>query len=508
MERYDAVVVGAGPGGLTCAAILARRGLAVMVVDRNPSPGGTARTFSRDGFGFPCGPLGFTRPEIMPLAIGGAGSRSEFRRAGYRVSAFGRSFVISRSFPELARDLGARFPADASGISRFFNDSEAVAAELDLAALWRDPDLGGLGGLSAGSYVEGCFSDPVLRRLLGSMGACAPSSGFPMLASAWEVMSRRGIWYPRRGFSALAAGALERLPPGSVELRLASTVSSILVEDGRAVGVRLLDGSVVEAGRVVSNADFKTTFLELVDEADQPPEWRRAVEASALSPSVLQVSLGLEKAGLDLRAFDGATRIIYRRGDSPAEVAGPDWSADELDPGSLAGGELEITLWSGDGPDLAPSKCAVIVIRVSADHRHFLRFRPAAGGRTSGYAAYKKRLADALVEECERVVPGLRRSTKVMDVATPLTFEEKGGRWSGAAAGWSRRFEDSQDNRVRSLVLTPVTGLYMAGVQAFSWLHFGGVPTAVLSGAMAAAAARNLQPPVRAPALPGSGPLN
>jgi len=65
-----------------------------------------------------------------------------------------------------------------------------------------------------------------------------------------------------------------------------------------------------------------------------------------------------------------------------------------------------------------------------------------------------------------------------MDVATPLTFEEQGGRSGGAVAGWSWNYEDCPDYRARELVRTPIQGLYMAGYQAFSTLFMGGVPTA------------------------------
>ena len=106
------------------------------------------------------------------------------------------------------------------------------------------------------------------------------------------------------------------------------------------------------------------------------------------------------------------------------------------------------------------------------------------------------RLGRALTQEAANVIPGLERSILVMDVATPLTFEEQGGRSEGAVAGWSWNYEDCPDTRPRALVRTPIQGLYMAGYQAFSTIFMGGVPTAMESGKQASEAV-----------LQGTGPV-
>jgi phytoene dehydrogenase-like protein len=79
------------------------------------------------------------------------------------------------------------------------------------------------------------------------------------------------------------------------------------------------------------------------------------------------------------------------------------------------------------------------------------------------------------IQEVENLIPGLEKSILVMDMATPLTFEEQGGRSGGAVAGWSWNYEDHPDYHPRELVRTPIQGLYMAGYQASqqsSWVEF------------------------------------
>ena len=64
-KEWDTIVVGAGVGGLTAAAKLVKAGQRVLVLDRNPHPGGTAYVYRRKGFAFPMGPLGFSHPELI-----------------------------------------------------------------------------------------------------------------------------------------------------------------------------------------------------------------------------------------------------------------------------------------------------------------------------------------------------------------------------------------------------------------------------------------------------------
>ena len=91
-------------------------------------------------------------------------------------------------------------------------------------------------------------------------------------------------------------------------------------------------------------------------------------------------------------------------------------------------------------------------------------------------------MARALIREIESLLPGIEEAILVMDIATPLTFEDQGGRSEGAIAGWSWDYKDFKDNEPKELIQTPIKGLYMAGYQAFSALFMGGVPTAMESG--------------------------
>ncbi len=96
------------------------------------------------------------------------------------------------------------------------------------------------------------------------------------------------------------------------------------------------------------------------------------------------------------------------------------------------------------------------------------------------------------VHQCVRdrrlyeVVPGLPGAVVVREVATPLTYLDRGHRSEGAVAGWSWRFGDYPEPWARSLAVTPVQGLFMVGLQSFTRLFYGGMGTSMYSGKYAA----------------------
>ncbi len=505
-SRPDVIVVGAGLGGLVAAARLVRAGCQVLVLDRNPHVAGTAWVFNRGGYTFPMGPLGFSSAHLVQKTISELvpGAALPLKRVHYRLRAFGLNLPLSLSRPALRAAFIRTFPQEAQGITRFFEKVES------LFNLLREPcseknriALEAAASEPAREYLDSLIGDWRLRRVLGSQGGSEAYAALPLLAAMWGLMTEEGIWYPQGGLRALG-GLLQTAVlslKGRGEIRLGSEVEAIRIQKGKVTGVRLVSGEVLEAPVVVSNGDFKTTFLQLLNPGEIPETLHREVAAARQTESNLQVSLGLQGRKVDLSTFDQGSRIIYQ---SEGEETLPDWSAPRIEPSRLAAGQMELCLWSADDPALAPAGRAVLVIRTAADHGHFARFRPARGRRLAGYREYKLALGRAMTQEAEKIIPGLSGAIETLDVATPLTFEEQGGRSEGAVAGWSWNYEDGRDASPRELIRTPIGGLFMVGYQAFSALFRGGVPTALESGNRAAAYILEGAGPVGEFQLPGS----
>jgi phytoene dehydrogenase-like protein len=511
-ENWDAIVIGAGMGGLTAAAHLVKAGLRVLVLERNPHIGGTAYVYHRKGFTFPMGPLGFSHPGLVKsiLADLEIGEDLKFSRVHYRIRAFGLDLPLSLHFSELVRELAKPFPADTKAVKHFF---EAMAERISTGKILDSSPIHSAqySKVSAFEYLHGLIKDWRLRRILGSIGTREPYSGLPLLAAMWNHMSHEGIWFPEEGMQSFCerlVRAVVRNNENSGEIRLNKEVAKIRAGQGKVLGVILKDGAQINSSSVISNADYKTAFLKLMDPKTIPADWYDAVSCARQTSSVFQVCLGVNTGKADLSAFKKAGRLIYRRsGRSVQERESLDWNVQEISPEALACQELEVSLWGKDWEMASSEGRAPIVIRAEAEYNHFAKYRSGWRQRSSGYKGYKTRLAQALIREIDHLIPGLEKAIFVMDVATPLTFEDQGARSGGAVAGWSWDYEDFRDDQPKELIGTPIRGLYMAGYQAFSALFMGGVPTAMESGKRAAKAVLQGMGPVEKILIPGVHPV-
>jgi len=511
-DRWDVIIVGAGIGGLTAAAMLVKAGLHVLILDRNPHPGGTAYVYKRKGFTFPMGPLGFSTPSTVKETLSKLdGDDLKLSKIQYRIKAFDLDIPLSLPFPRMIEELTRIFPTEDKGIGQFFKNVEEIVSAIQFPDVdFNRSILEKASEKSALDYLSGLIRDWRLRRVLGSIGTQEPYSSLPLVSAMWNLMSNKGIWYPVDGIRSLCERMVQAVigrqenHQGIGEIRLGTEVKEIRVEKGKVLGVTLKDGMRIDSAAVISNADYKITFIKLIDSKTIPDEWNQAVLNAKQTRSNFQVCLGVDGNRVDLSSFKDADRLIYRRsqGTSLEEL---DWGTDEINPENLAGQELEVSLLSKNDRMLGPEGTEIIVIRTEAEHYHFTRFRPAWRKRIPEYQDYKMRLGRTLFQEIEKFISGLEKAILVTDIATPLTFEEQGGRSGGAVAGWSWNYEDCPDYHPRELVRTPIQGLYMAGYQAFSTIFMGGVPTAMESGNRAAQAVLQGAGPVEKIMIPVAG---
>lgn len=310
------VIVGAGPGGLATAMLLARAGVGVRVVERMPRVGGRTSAIEGDGFRFDVGPTFFLYPRILQEIF--AASGFDLRREvpmerldpQYRL-VFGAGGEI-RATPDVARmkaQVAAVAPGNEQHLDRFLSDNRKklevfrpclenpflgwsdvltprMARALPWLRPWRSLDR------DLGSY----FSDPRIRLAFSFQSKYLGMSPFtcPSLFSILSFLEYEyGVFHPIGGCSAVAEGMARCAERLGVEIRLDEPVEEILFERRRAVGVRTREGTF-EADAVIVNADFARAMTRLVPERMRP-RWSDAkIGTKRFSCSTFMLYLGIE----------------------------------------------------------------------------------------------------------------------------------------------------------------------------------------------------------------------
>lgn len=281
-----AIVIGAGFGGLAAAVRLGARGYRVTVVDKLEMAGGRARVFRDRGFVFDAGPTVITAPFLLEELWELAGERLEDHVRLVEVSPFyrirfhdGEVFDYTGSHEAMRSEIARIAPADLEGYERFLAHSERIYRVgfelLGDAPFSRATDMArALPSMVAleswrtvYELVAKYVKDEKLRQVLSFHPLLV--GGNPFSASSIYTLicfleRKFGVWFAMGGTGEIVAGLSRLIEKLGGRLRLGTEVTEITVERGRATGVRLADGTRLDADVVVSNADSAWTYRHLV----------------------------------------------------------------------------------------------------------------------------------------------------------------------------------------------------------------------------------------------------
>ena len=497
---FDVIVVGAGIGGLSAAARLARAGRSVLVLEKLPHIGGTSYVFRRGGYFFPMGPLSFSHPARVESFLRDLDIEAglEFKRNHFQLLTPAIDVVYSRPFANLRSDLQNAFPAERQGLDRFFTELEGWVRDIRDIDRWHpdfrlpsepsnfsaaEEDVRGRperirswSAISVRDLLDEAIADPNLKSLLGSQGTGLPVMSALNLAFMWRAMSDVGIWFPSNGLHGLCRMLASAVAFHGGKIVTSAPAGRILVAGGRAVGVRTVAGETFSGRWIVSNADYKRTFLELIDPAAVPRSHLDLVRNVPYTGSELCVYLGLDPTRVDFRRMR-AEHLFYRKELRPQADSPPE---------DFDNREIEICRWSENAPDSVPRDRASLILRVDFPHKEIAAWRTGEKARRAGYREMKNRLAWKLIRTVESALPGLSSAVEVLETATPLTYQDWGQRTEGSIAGWTWSADAAGGLPGQFLVETPIGNLLTAGIYAAKELFLGGVPTAMHTGAYAA----------------------
>ncbi|MBC7265098.1 MAG: NAD(P)/FAD-dependent oxidoreductase [Chloroflexi bacterium] len=471
-DEFDVIVIGAGMGGLTAAALLAQRGLKTLVAEQAHYIGGFCANFRRlhrkyvfdigvhdiSGLG-PRGPVRWLLHEL------GIESRLEFVRMSQEYIFDDVRLRVPHDADEFAAELAALFPGERERIGEFFTEMGHIYREL-YAGVEKtgsprptDPDEmlryplthPHLFRWMERPYLDMLnvyFGDERLKELL-----CALTPYLTDKPETLTVMQMAPIFgyyfdggfYPKGGSGQLSQAVAETIRAHGGTILLGKRVTRILVEDGAARGIQLADGGTFHARVILSNADARVTFCELVGLEHLPGKFARQVQALQPTTSVFAVFLALDYEP------PIAPITMYRV------------------PNGLG---LGFALPSKVDPSLAPPGHYVLTVMTLLPQPEAAAWNRAA----PDYKAHKAAFADEIIRQAETLLPGLRGHIIARDAATPATVTRYTGHPDGAIYGSALGHE-------RLPLQTPLRNLYLVGASAWPG---SGVEAVVISGISAA----------------------
>ncbi len=286
--QRTAIVVGAGIGGLSAAARLAKDGWKVTILEKEALIGGRAHRIDQDGYRFDTGPTILMMTDVLYDTFAYCGKNFDdyidLQQLEPNYQVFfpdGQTIEVSSNLPRFAKELAKidekapeqfyRYFADVAKIYRLAR-SQFIDKNFDKLTDFINVKAGlqlakGRGLYRLYNFVSRYFTDPRLRQLFSfqSMYLGVTPYEAPAVYSVVSYMETGlGIWYPKGGMHALPRAFGRLCEDLGIEIRTKTPIDEILVENKQAVGVRLSDGTRLDADIVVSNADLTYTYKKLL----------------------------------------------------------------------------------------------------------------------------------------------------------------------------------------------------------------------------------------------------
>jgi phytoene dehydrogenase-like protein len=303
------------------------------------------------------------------------------------------------------------------------------------------------------------LKNPFLRDVFSSLSPAGELADCPAFFIPWVIASlnQKNGGYVIGGALALVSYIKKRYLDLGGELHLKARVEKVLVENDKAVGIRLANGTEYRGDIVISAADGHTTIFDMLDGKYIDNRIRGYYDNLPLYPPFLFISLGVA------RKFDDIPSSIYPLTfplEKPVTIAGKEYKT------------LNVLIYNFD-PTLAPEGKTLINVRFNSDYDYWERLYK----EPERYKAEKEQITNTVVALLDKRFPGLAAQVEMRDVSTPMTWVRYTGNWKGSYQGWlptPKTFGIQM-----SKTLPGLDNFYMAG----QWVNPGGsMPTAAVSG--------------------------
>jgi len=492
MPDYDAIVIGAGCGGLSVGAQLAKQGRKTLVLEQSERVGGCCSTFERNGYHFDLGASVIEDAEVINWAFERLGTTlwdevdlvpcdptytvqlKDGTQMHYPIALEDSEKEIARIAPEDAAGWRA-FSKYMQGFLHASLDGFFVQPANNLADMvtmfTKTPALLKYGPLFVSSYQDVLYHYFKDRRIRESMSFQSFFVGLPPeLCPGYFAMipysEHEGVYYSKGGMIGIPA-ALQRCGEKlGMEIRLKTRVKRVLVRNRRAIGVELMDGTEITAPVIVSDINARQLYEKLIGEEHLPWLTRIGLKSHEYSMATPMIYLGVDYeppldshhtlVTLPTDELDDFWWKTYKQGKFPVDQFGIISWTSYSDPGLAPDGHHVLILTLAPGP-------------YKLEGRSWDEAKPELMEKIINYYS-------------EHYIPGLAEHVKVAEFSTPVDFERE--LLSPEGAIYALRQDVTNATVFRPAAKSKaIKGLYLAGASTHPG---GGVPTTISSGMIAA----------------------
>lgn len=499
---YDALVIGSGIGGLATAALLSAAGKKVLVLEQHYTAGGFTHAYERNGYEWDVGvhyigDVGghptVTR-RLFDFISGGNLYWAAMDRAYDRICIGEEQFDLCAGRDEFVAELVRCFPGERPVIEEYLRRVNRVGKAMRLVtvekllpawcgaplALWKK--LRWPAWINKTTYAvlrELTDNEKLIAALCGQWGdnGMTPRTGSFIIHALIVKHYLYGGFYPVGGAARIAESIIPRIRASGGEVFTYARVETILMRGNRASGVRMADGTEIEAPLVISNAGVFNTFEKLLPEsAARAAGYRKSLNRVRRSMAHLCLYIGLRHSAEEL-GLPKTNYWIYPSGDYEGDMQR--FLAD-------SGAQIPLTYISfpsAKDPDFAnryPGR-ATIEIVAPAKYEWFEPWQSETWGkRGEDYEALKQQFSERLLQHLYRYFPQLEGKIDYCELSTPLSTEYFCSYAQGEIYGL-----DHDPSRFEQRWLRPksrIRGLYLTGQDVMSC----GVAGAMIGGVVTA----------------------
>jgi all-trans-retinol 13,14-reductase len=490
-NEYDAIIIGSGLGGLSCAAAFARQGFKTLLIEQHHKVGGYATTFERPGgFEFDVSLHSTTVgerdgihnlipgfPEIKDVVFEPHPNLYRMIYPGYDIR------VPQKNLPAYINNLVELFPEEREGIAGIFEDMEGLNSDIN-----KFSSAGGKVNMNSfpvdfpylfkcfnrtwGDIVDARIKNPKLKAIISSLWVYygLPPSKLSPYYYAMPTLGylQHGGYYPK-GKSQIISDAFEKyIRDHNGKIIIRSKVEKILTKNDAAYGVRTKDGKEFTAKVIISNANAYDTFNKMLDNKSTLKDYLEKMNKFSVSLSSFQIFLGLKK---DLIKEVGISdsEIFY----SPNYDLEADYEL--MKKADVENGGYAITLYDNVYNGYSPEGKNTLNIMTLQGFEHWEKYKKDYFNENKEvYRKEKERIADILIQKVEStLLPGLSNAIEVKEIGTPLTNIRYTSNYKGAVYGFDQTLDNSGNNRLGHE--TPIKNLYLSGAWTKPGHGYGGV---------------------------------